>query len=103
MFELFANIGDPDQTPHSAASDLGLHCLSVTRFGISSLQKLILFRNSSVNLFKGTTFPNSLSANRSNTDRLLSFRLYVSFYKCVVLCFRCLFLTFSVLLAGCAV
>ena len=22
---LFANIGDPDQTPHSAASDLGLY------------------------------------------------------------------------------
>ena len=27
MVELFANSGDPDQTPHSAASDLGLHCL----------------------------------------------------------------------------
>ena len=24
---LHANIVDPDQTPHSAASDLGLHCL----------------------------------------------------------------------------
>ena len=24
--ELFANSGDPDQMPHSAASDLGLHC-----------------------------------------------------------------------------
>ena len=22
-----ANSGDPDQTPHSVASDLGLHCL----------------------------------------------------------------------------
>ena len=27
MVELFANSGDPDQMPHSAASDLGLHCL----------------------------------------------------------------------------
>ena len=27
MAKLFANSGDPDQTPHSAASDLGLHCL----------------------------------------------------------------------------
>ena len=37
MFELFANSGDPDQTPHNVASDLGLHCLSVTRLGVSSL------------------------------------------------------------------
>ena len=27
MTELFANSGDPDQTPRSAASDLALHCL----------------------------------------------------------------------------
>ena len=33
MVELVANSGDPDQT-HSAASDLGLHCLPV----VSSLQ-----------------------------------------------------------------
>ena len=37
MFELFANSGDPDQTPQNAASDPGLHCLSVTRLGVSSL------------------------------------------------------------------
>ena len=29
MAKLFANSGDPDQTPHSAASDLGLHCLLI--------------------------------------------------------------------------
>ena len=33
MVELFANSGDPDQTPHSAASDLGLHCLPITHLG----------------------------------------------------------------------
>ena len=33
MAELFANSGDPGQTPRSAASDLGLHCLPVTLFG----------------------------------------------------------------------
>ena len=33
MGELFANIGDPDQTPRSAASDLGLHCLPITLLG----------------------------------------------------------------------
>ena len=38
MFELFANSGDPDQTPRSAASDLDLHCLPDNRLGVSSLQ-----------------------------------------------------------------
>ena len=38
MAELFANSGDPDQMPHSVASDLGLHCLSVTLLGVSRLQ-----------------------------------------------------------------
>ena len=38
MVELFANSGDPDQMLHSAASDLGLHCLPVTRLVVSSLQ-----------------------------------------------------------------
>ena len=38
MVELFANSGDPDQMPHSAGSDLGLHWLPVTRLGVSSLQ-----------------------------------------------------------------
>ena len=28
--ELNANSVDPDQTPHSAASDLGLHCLPMS-------------------------------------------------------------------------
>ena len=29
MAKLCANSGDPDQTPQNAASDLGLHCLSL--------------------------------------------------------------------------
>ena len=33
MVELFANSGDPDQMPHSAASDLGLGCVPVTLLG----------------------------------------------------------------------
>ena len=40
MVELFANSEQPDQTPRFAASDLGLHCLPVTRLGISSLQRV---------------------------------------------------------------
>ena len=35
---IFANSGDTDQMPRSVASDLGLHCLSVTLLVISRLQ-----------------------------------------------------------------
>ena len=38
MLTPFTKSGDPDQTPHSAASDLGLHCLPNTLLGISRLQ-----------------------------------------------------------------
>ena len=38
MVKLFANSGDPDQTPCSAAPDLDLHCLPVTHLGVSSFQ-----------------------------------------------------------------
>ena len=37
MVKLFANSGDPDQTPRSVASDLGLHCLPITRLWVSRL------------------------------------------------------------------
>ena len=30
MAKILANSGYPDQTPHIAASDLGLHCLPIT-------------------------------------------------------------------------
>ena len=40
MVELFSNSGDSDQTPRSAASDLGLHFLLVTRVGFSSVQRV---------------------------------------------------------------
>ena len=38
MAELFADNGDPDQMPCSAASDLGLHCLPFTLLPVSRLQ-----------------------------------------------------------------
>ena len=38
MAKLFANSGDADQMPHSAASDLGLHYLPVTLLRVSRLQ-----------------------------------------------------------------
>ena len=38
MAKLFANSGDPDETPRSAVSDLGLHCLPITLSRVSRLQ-----------------------------------------------------------------
>ena len=38
MVKLFANSGATDQMPLSVASDLGLHCLSVTCLEVSSLK-----------------------------------------------------------------
>ena len=35
---VFANSGDPDQMPHSVASDLGLHCLLINLLGVSRLK-----------------------------------------------------------------
>ena len=35
MAKLFANSGDPNQTPRSVASYLGLHCLPVKFSGVS--------------------------------------------------------------------
>ena len=36
----FANSGKPDQMPHSAASDLGLHCLPITLLRVSDYNGL---------------------------------------------------------------
>ena len=52
MFGLFANSGDPDQTPLSVASDLGMRCLPVTRLGIPSLQWLTI---RTINIDVGTS------------------------------------------------
>ena len=38
MAKPLANSGDPDQISHSAASDLGLHCLPIILLGFSRLQ-----------------------------------------------------------------
>ena len=55
MVKLFAISGDPDQTPRSVASDLGLQCLQVTRLGVSSLQWI-----KTTNIFDGGTMAPSL-------------------------------------------
>ena len=51
MIELYAYSGDPDQTPRSAASDQDLHCLSVTRLGVSSLQGVKQETNDFISVF----------------------------------------------------
>ena len=38
MDKLFANNGDPDQRPHSAVFDLGLHCFPIILLGVCRLQ-----------------------------------------------------------------
>ena len=40
MAKLFANSEGPDQMLHSAASDLGLHCLPITLLRVSRLNGL---------------------------------------------------------------
>ena len=48
--ELNANSVDPDQTPHSAASDLGLHCFPVSlswdsrRIWVNGLKKRFIYQ-----------------------------------------------------------
>ena len=39
MVELFINSEDPDQTPRSTVSDLGLHRLPGTRWGVLMITK----------------------------------------------------------------
>ena len=52
MAKIFANSGEPDQTPHNAASDLGLHCLPITLLGVSRLQWVrSSVKDTSINLF----------------------------------------------------
>ena len=38
MARLFANSGEPDQTPQNAASDLVVHCLPTSFLGVSRLK-----------------------------------------------------------------
>ena len=54
MAILFANSGDPDQTPHSAVSDLGLHCVPITLLGISRLKWVMPYREDGRVIMKGS-------------------------------------------------
>ena len=50
MAKIVANSGDPDQTPRSVASDLGLHCLPIIILGVSSLQWVKQFSHACISL-----------------------------------------------------
>ena len=41
MVDFFANSEGPDQILHSAKSDLSLHCLPRTRFGVNKVHMLL--------------------------------------------------------------
>ena len=60
MAKLFANSGDPDQMPRSAASDLDLHCLPFTLLRVSRLQWVkgicLLIRLNTIDLFSYFTY-----------------------------------------------
>ena len=50
MVKLFANSGDPDQMPDSAASHLGLHCLPIFR-GLQTTMGLGYFKDDILLIF----------------------------------------------------
>ena len=52
MAKLIVNSGDPDQTPRSVASDLGMNYFPITLLGLSRLQWInrISFANFAFNL-----------------------------------------------------
>ena len=65
MAKLFANSGDPDQMPHDAASDLGLHCLPIIFSGSLDLNGL-------------TCIP-SLQGNKETVSHVHFYFEYLSF------------------------
>ena len=69
MGKLFANSGDPDQTPHSAAFDLGLHWLPITLLQVSRLQWVIGIR--------GKAIPMCPVSNVSYADNLYKVACFV--------------------------
>ena len=65
--EKWSNSGDPDQTPRSATSDLGLHRLPVTRLGVSTLRSV---KNGQKALKKSQT-QLKISNDAQRTERVL--------------------------------
>ena len=80
MVELFAYSGDPDQTLHSAVSDLGLHCLLNTLLGFPDYNELNSVRPITS---YGERF---LEFVKSNTCKHHSDKLSILFYFSPILC-----------------
>ena len=71
MAKLFANSGDTDQMPHSAASDLGLHCLPNTLLEVSRIQWVKKVKTKQKKKqHKVTTITNIQSHKKFITDQL---------------------------------
>ena len=60
MAKLFVNSGDPDQMPHSAVSDLGLHCLPITLLRVSRLQRVKVLITTEADIVLILYFPEKL-------------------------------------------
>ena len=69
LVELFANSGDPDQTLHSVASGLGLHCLPITLLGVSRLQWVKCYYLMLMELNRTNSDPASLISTIKNIDQ----------------------------------
>ena len=69
MSKLFAKSEDLDQTPRSAASDLGLHCLPITLLGVSRVQWVNLF---STHLFTNSPPVLNIQINLQSTSFILA-------------------------------
>ena len=70
MAKLFANSGDPDQMPHSAASDQGLDCLPITFLRVSPTTMGYKYRDQS----------NSFADNRHN-DNIIAADMALFFFS----------------------
>ena len=84
MAKLFANSEDPDQTPRSAASDLGLHCLPVTLLRVSRLQWVKIwnwFAEFSKSVSYGITTSSNDTGSYKITMRILSFVRWSQTYR----------------------
>ena len=67
-----ANSVDPDQTLHSAASDLGLHCLPITLFGVSRRNKMLTLtaQKTKTDPFVNNVDPNKTAHNEPSHQDL---------------------------------
>ena len=81
MAKLFANSGDPDQTPW--ASDLGLHCLPITLLWVSRLH---WFNSDQCLFFSAVDFQNQpIISMTTHIRSFLLMKALVRLYRCLCL------------------